>query len=302
MTNRRMVYASLIGTTMAWGGSFVAIKQALHYLTPLQLVWMRFIPASLTFVLLLWPSERKVVPALLRAHWRALSAMGLLGVVIYHLALNTGEQLIPAGTASMVIALNPAFVLLLSALVLHERVGWTQALGLGLAFVGLFVIVRYAGGGQVDFRYLRGVLITVIAPLAWASYTIISRPLAARYPALAITAIANILGTLPILLTTRGELFTRITRLPWDGWLSVLYLALICTVVGFTVWNAALRHLEASRAGSFVYLSPLWGVILSQVLLHEPMSPALLLGAAIVFGGVALVNRPSSAPASPRPD
>jgi drug/metabolite transporter (DMT)-like permease len=285
------VYAALVATTMGWGGSFVAIKQALHYLTPLQLVWMRFVPASLVFLLLLGLRERQAVWALGRAEWRSLTVMGLLGVVVYHMALNTGEQLIPAGTASLVIALNPAFVVLLSALFLRERVDWMQVLGLALAFWGLFVIVRYASGGQVDFRYLQGVLITVAAPLAWAGYTVLSRPLSKRYPALAITGAATFFGTLPILLTTRSELLSRIATLPWDGWLSVLYLALICTVAGFTVWNAALRHLEASQAGSFVYLSPLWGVVFSQVLLHEPMNPALFLGAAIVFGGVALVNR-----------
>jgi len=291
MKPRMWIYLALVATTMVWGGSFVAIKQALHYVTPAQLVVLRFVPASGVFAALLWHRERRTLPAMLRSSWPSLALMGLLGVVVYHMALNTGEQLIPAGTASLIIALNPAFVFFLSALFLHERITPTQWAGLCLAFAGLFIIVRFASGNNVDFRYLLGVLITIAAPLAWAAYTVLSRPLSQRFSPLAVTGIATIAGTLPVLVTIRPALLPIVLSMPPDGWASVLYLSLACTVVGFTVWNVALRHLEASHAGGFVYLSPLWGVVFSRFLLHEPASWALVAGAVVVFGGVILVSR-----------
>jgi drug/metabolite transporter (DMT)-like permease len=292
-----LIYAALIATTMVWGGSFVAIKQALHYLSPTELLFMRFAPAALAYGLLLMLSQRQALAGLLRAEWLALCAMGLFGVLIYHLAVYTGQQFIPAATASLVMALNPAFIFVMSVLFLGERVTWMRTLGLCVAFVGLFIVVRFASGEQVSFHYVRGVLITLIAPLAWAAYTVISRPLAARHPPLAVTGMGTILGAMPILgaapfLGTEDQtLLQALAFMPWDGWASVAFLALLCTVGGGTVWVAALQHLHASRVGVFMYLVPLWGVLLSQLLLGERLTLPLVVGAAVITGGVMMVNR-----------
>ena len=291
MPRRELTYAALVVTTMLWGGAFVAIKQALMYLTPLHLLAMRFLPASLAFTMLLGWRHRSTLGAMLRQDWLSLSAMGLFGVVVYHSALNTGEQLISAGTASLLMALNPAFIFLMSVLLGKERVTWTRCLGLLLAFAGLVVMVRFGSDSGIQVGMVRGVLITLIAPLSWAAYTLISRPLAARYPPLAATGLGTILGTIPILVTVDGALVERLTTMPWDGWLSIAYVALAATVGGVSMWVMALEQLEASRVGAFIYLVPLWAALLSRWLLGEPLTWSLGLGAALIILGVALVNR-----------
>jgi len=286
-----MLYAGLVLTTMIWGGSFVAIKRALCYIAPVELILVRFVPASLVFATLLWFGDRSAVREMVRKEWLSLGAMGLLGVVCYGWALNAGEQLIPAGTASLLISLNPLFIFALSALFLGERVAWQRVVGLGVALAGLFIIIRFASGDTIEFSYLRGVLITILAPLSWSVYTVVGRPLAKRYPPLAVTGAATILGTLPLLAAARLSLLHKLRLMPWDGWVSIAYLSLACTVAGFTVWSAALKRLEASRVAGFVYLVPVWGVTLSSVLLRESVTRPFIFGAAIVITGVALVSR-----------
>lgn len=286
-----MVYAALIATTMLWGGAFVAIKQALRYLNPLELLFMRVVPSALAFAVLLYVKQRGMLSELLRAEWRSLCLMGLFGGVSYHLTLNTGQQLIPAGTASVIVAMNPVFILLLSVWFLRQRVRWGQVLGLCIAFVGLFIVIRFAGGSHIDFGYLRGVLVTLGAPLSWAAYTLISGPLAARYTPLAVTGMGLMLGALPILCTSSPSLFHALAAMPWDGWASTAFLSLLCTVVGVTMWVTALRHLEASRVAVFHYLVPVWGVVLSRLLLDEPLTEPVIIGALVVILGVVLVNR-----------
>jgi len=285
------IYAALVATTIVWGGSFVAVKHALQFLSPLQLLVSRFVPAGIAFALLLWWRERTALARVLREDWQSLCLMGLFGVIVYHGALNVGEQLIPAGTASLLMALNPAFTFILSAWLLGERVTWTRALGLSLAFVGLFIVVRFARGDRIDLGYLRGVLITLLAPVSWAAYSVISRPLASRHPPLAVTGLATILGTLPIAATIRPALLQQVRAMPADGWASVAFLAFFATLGGGTTWVAALEHLEASRVGVFIYLVPLWAAVLSQVLLGEPITLPLVVGASVIIGGVMLVNR-----------
>lgn len=290
MRGKGLLYAALIATTIVWGGSFVAVKQALRYLSPLELLLMRFVPAALAFAALICWKEPTALAKLLRAEWRSLCLMGLFGVVVYHLALNTGAQLIPAGTASLIMAVNPAFIFLLSVLFLRERMTRIRVLGLCIAFLGLFIVIHFANSGEVDFHYLRGVWITLIAPLSWAAYTVVSRPLAAQHPPLAVTGMGTILGALPILCTARSSLFHGLAVMPWDGWASIAFLSLLATVGGVTVWVTALQHLDASRVGGFIYLVPLWGVLLSQLLLGEPLTLPMVIGALVVISGVVLVN------------
>ncbi len=291
MRDKGLIYAALLTTTIVWGGSFVAIKQALKYLSPLELLFMRFVPAAMAFALLLCLRNRATLVALVRAEWRSLCLMGLFGVVVYHLSLNIGEQMIPAGTASLVMALNPAFIFLLSVLFLGEQATRMRLLGLGIAFVGLVIVIRYAVGDAIDLHYLRGVLITIVAPISWAVYTVISRPLAAQYPPLAVTGMGTILGAMPVLGTANASLLRTAAAMPGDGWASVVFLALLATVGGVTMWVTALEHLDASRVGAFIYLVPLWGAILGQRLLGEPITLSLLIGAVVIITGVMMVNR-----------
>jgi drug/metabolite transporter (DMT)-like permease len=289
MNGKLIVYALLVATTVVWGGSFVAIKHALNYLSPLELLFMRFVPASLAFGLLICWRQRQNLTSLVRKEWWSLALMGFLGVPVYHLALNTGEQLIPAGTASLIMAAEPAFVFLLS-LQLGERLTWTRASGLLLAFAGLFVVIRFASGEHIDFRYLQGVLITLVAPVSWAAYTIVSQPLATKYSPLAVTGLGTIFGGLPVLLTGSTELLAKVALMPPDGWASIAYLGLLATVGGVTIWVMALQWLEATKVGAFIYLVPLWSAVLGKIVLGESITTALVLGAALVIGGVALVN------------
>ncbi len=291
MRDKGLIYAALLTTTIVWGGSFVAIKQALKYLSPLELLFMRFVPAAMAFALLLCLRNRATLVALVRAEWRSLCLMGLFGVVVYHLSLNIGEQMIPAGTASLVMALNPAFIFLLSVLFLGEQATRMRLLGLGRGFVGLVIVIRYGVGDAIDLHYLRGVLITIVAPISWAVYTVISRPLAAQYPPLAVTGMGTILGAMPVLGTANASLLRTAAAMPGDGWASVVFLALLATVGGVTMWVTALEHLDASRVGAFIYLVPLWGAILGQRLLGEPITLSLLIGAVVIITGVMMVNR-----------
>jgi len=286
-----MIYAALVAATVAWGGGFVAIKQLLDYLSPLELVLMRFIPSALSFAVLLWLRERETLYQLLRQEWLLLCLIGLFSVVVAELAVTFGQQWIPGGTGSLILASNPVFVVLLSALFLGERVTWTRALGIGLSSVGVFIVVRFASGGEIGFGYLGGVLVTMLTPLSAAISDVISRPLLRRYTALPVFGSAVLMGTLPLLLTARPTLLHKLQGMPIDGWLNIAFLSLGGTVAGFLAYGTALKHLGPSRTAAFSYLVPVWGVASSCLLLDEPFTPALVIGAMIIISGVVLVNR-----------
>lgn len=290
MKPTKTTYLLLVLVVLIWGNSFIAIKHAVQFLAPVELTILRFVPVALIFGVLLLTTRRLAFWQMVRRDWLGLVLLGLSGVVAYNLALNTGERRVPAGTASLIIALNPAFTFLLSVMFLKERPTVKKAMGLAIAFLGLYVIVRYASNQQVDFSYLRYVFITMLAPLCWAIYTILGKPLVARHPPLMVVGGAMMAAVVPLLFLIRGSFIAKLPTLPSSAWLSVAFLSLACTVFAFVIWFRALQRMEASRAASFVYLEPLFGVSFSKLLLDEPITLALLIGAALLVGGVYLIN------------
>jgi len=222
--------------------------------------------------------------------WR-LPLLGLIGAVLYNIFLGWGETRVAAGTASLIIALNPAFTYVLAVIFLGERFAWRRALGLAVAFVGLFVIVRWGSGRAMTLDDVGYAFITILAPACWAVYTVSGKALVARHPPLLVTGVSMIFAGLFSLAFVRPSLLAQLPALPAFFWWSVLFLALLCTVFAFVVWFSALERMPAGRVAGFVYLVPMFGVAFSRWLLDEPITPALVIGAAILIGGVWLVNR-----------
>ena len=293
MATQKKTYLALVLITILWGNSFIAIKHAVQLLTPMELTILRFIPAAVAFAALLLPTRRTSFWAMVRKDWPILTFLGLTGFVGYNIALMTGEQRIAAGTASLLVpSLNPVLIFLLSIIFLKERPTVKKVTGLILASIGLYIIVRYASGERIDFSYLLYVLVTLLAPICFTTYTILGKPLVAKYPPLQVTGGAAMAAAIPLLFLIDGDLIAKLPTLPATVWLSIAFLSFLCTVFAFVVWLWALQQMEASRVGSFTYLVPLFGVSFSQVILGESITPALAIGGVILLSGVYIINRP----------
>jgi len=293
MTTQKKTYLALVMVTIIWGNSFVAIKHAVQFLTPIELTILRFIPVAVAFVALLLPTQRAFFWAMARKEWPILILLGLTGAVCYNIFVMIGSQKIAAGTVSLIVPpLNPIFTFILSIIFLKERSTVKKMMGLVLASIGLYIIVRYASGERIVLSYLRYVLITMLAPLCFAFYTILGKPLVARYPPLQVTGGAMIAAVIPLLFLIDGDLVAKLPTLPASVWLSIAFLSFLCTVFAFVVWFWALQQMEASQVSSFTYLVPLFGVSFSQVILGESITPALIIGGAVLLSGVYIVNRP----------
>lgn len=281
----------LVIVTVIWGNSFIAIKHIVAHVTPLQLVAVRFIPVAITFAAWLLPTRGRRIWQLVRADGWRLALLGLIGGVAYNAFLAWGETRVAAGTASLIIALNPAFTYLLSVLFLEERFAWQRALGIAVAFIGLFIIIRWGSGQELTLDEVKYALITLCAPVCWAVYTVGGKRIVSRHPPLLVTAIAMSFAGLFSLTFVDAALLRQLPALPASFWWAVAFLALLCTVFAFSVWFGALKAMPAGRVASFVYLVPMFANGFSSLLLEEPITLGLIVGAAILILGVWLVNR-----------
>jgi drug/metabolite transporter (DMT)-like permease len=295
MQRNRITALKLVTTTFFWGGTFVAGKWAVREAPPLFVALLRFaIATTVLLAMVAWKRAREGASGGAFAprggrQWAGLFFLGLTGVFAYNYLFLEGLSLTTATNGSLIVALNPLLTALLSAMYLKERIRPIQVGGLFLALAGVGVVVT-DGSTEVLRRlsFNRGDLLLLGAPLAWALYTIVGKKILAFLPPLTATAYASLFGTLLLLPAAllEGPLSAGLSGLGFFGWLSVLQLALLGTVVGFVWWYDGVAELGAARAAVFVNLVPLFGVLLAALILSEPVGPAKIAGGVLVVGGV----------------
>jgi drug/metabolite transporter (DMT)-like permease len=274
---------------LTWGIAFVGIKEVLHELSPSTLTILRFAMADacLIVVLAAVPSTRPRFER--RDLWRVV-VLGITGVPMYHLSLNWGEQRTSASVAALIVATAPVMVALGSAGVLRERVTTRRWLGIALAFAGVVVLAtaHRTSGGTTS---ITGVLVAILAPVSWAIYTIVAKPLTERASSLQVTAAGMLLGSVTLLPLVSGRTFSELGDLSFAGWAWMLQLAVGSSVVGYFLFVWALARLEATKVAVFLYAVPVVAILSAWLILDEPLGGSVLVAAALVIAGVVLAQQ-----------
>ena len=304
MQRIRVTYLKLVMTTFFWGGTFVAGKWAVGEAPPFFVAFLRFAIASLVlWALVAWrrrgSDERFPLPEG-GAQWAGLFSLGLTGVFLYNFVFLTGLSWTSATNGSLIVAFNPLLTAVLSAWWLKERIRPVQAGGLLLALLGVGVVITRGSITVIrSFSFNPGDLLMLGAPLAWALYTIAGKKVLRCFTPLVATAYASLIGTVLLLpaAALEGSLLSGVHRLTVYGWISVLQLSLLGTVVGFVWWYEGVELLGASRAAVFVNLVPLFGVLLSALILSESLAVSQLAGGILVVLGVGIgtLGKPETA-------
>ncbi|MGH3004890.1 MAG: DMT family transporter [Gaiellaceae bacterium] len=283
-------HVSLALVVVVWAGAFAAIKALLDAGTSAEdVAILRYLVAAPGFALLLWFARG--LPGLRRGDVLRIVAAGALVVAGYHLSLNVGQRYTSAGTAALVVALAPSMTLGLSVAMGLEGLTARRTTGLAIAFAGVAVVVLLGEGDELSFDTARGPLIVLGAPVAFALYNVLLRPLLGRYGVLPLTATTSLVGTLALLPLVRPSTVEGLATMSAGDLALVLYLGVICTFFGYVAWNVGLRGLGPTRAVSYAYGIPPLAVVVGALTLDEPVTAWLVAGGVLVVAGVALAQR-----------
>ncbi len=267
-----------------WASAFAGIRAALKELEPGHLVLLRFLVAS--SALLAYALFKKLPPPAPRDLPRFF-LLGVLGVTGYHTALTYGEVTVSAGSAGLLIATSPIFIALFARFLLNERLPAAAWAGMGLAFLGAFLIALGEGGGV---RPEPGAALVLLAALSGSLYFVGQKPLFSRYPAASVTVYTMVLGTLPLLAFAPGFL-AELKTASKGALLSALYLGLFPGALAYLLWMQALSRVPAGLLGSTLYLNPTLAILIAWAWLGEIPHPLALAGGALALVGVAAVQR-----------
>lgn len=291
MLRRRLVYLLLAVLVVFWAGAFVAVRILVEHASALTVAFVRFVltTAGLLVVMAFVRPER---PRIEHGDRGKVAVLALTGVGFYHLALNYGEHFVSASVASLIVASMPVMVAILSPLLLDERPDRTEWAGILTALVGVAVLIlRGTPSAELRIDSVGGAAVIAIAPVSWAVYTLVGKPLVPKYGALYLTTITMGVGTAMLALVALPSTVRDLPRLTLGDWGWLAFLAFACSVYGYTVWLYALQTLEASKVAAWVYLVPLVAIVWGAVLLDEGVTGYVAVGGVLVLAGVLLTER-----------
>ena len=283
-------HLALVGVVVVWAGSFSAIKAALDEgVAAIDIAILRYAVAAPGFAFILW--RARGLPGLTRRDAIRVAAAGMLVVVGYHLFLNFGTRHTTSGVAALVVALAPGITVVLAVALGLDRIRFRHVVGLTLAFTGVVVVVGLGSGQSLSFEIAQGPLLVLGAPISFALYNVILKPLLGRYDLLALTAASSLVGTIGLLPLVRPSTVDAVADASPEVAGLVLYLGVLGTLLGYIAWNAGLRGLGPTRAVTYAYAIPPLAVLFGAILLDETITAWLVLGAALVVGGIVLAQR-----------
>ena len=161
------------------------------------------------------------------------------------------------------------------------------------SFVGILLLVSNGEffSGSWDTFILYGSLLMLMSALIWAAYSIWIKGMMRNFTPLAITTLAFVMGTIFLVPFSVAEWpWEALVSVSFEGWVSVLYLAIPSSVVAYFLYNRTIKVLPATTVGVLLYLIPVWGVFFDTILLGTPLTWVIIAGGALVIGGVALVE------------
>ena len=278
-----LAYAAAGLTLLVWSSSYAAISYGLQVFTPGELVLLRFSLASLCLGALVLMGFIKLPPL---RDWPALFLLGFIGNTLYQLCLCYAMTRLSAGAASVVISMIPGVTSVLAVLHLKERLSTRAVVGLGIAFAGT-LLVTLGRGHELHLEPMA--LLAFGAVVCSSVYFVWQKPLFARTSPLGVSAASIFTGTLGFI-PFGMHLPEKLALVSHAQLFSVLYLALVPTVIGYLSWSWALSRAPASRVSSFLYLQPLIACVIAWVWLGDIPTWLTVAGGTLAIAGVVLAT------------
>jgi O-acetylserine/cysteine efflux transporter len=269
-----------LAVVAVWGTNFVVIRIGLNHLPPLTFATLRFTFALLPAVFFL---KRPAVPWTNLAAYGALIGAGQFGLL--YIAIN---GFISPGLASLVIQTQVFFTIGLSMWLARERVRTFQLAALGLAAIGLVVIVAHTDASVTPL----GLGLILLAALGWAGGNMASKA-AGPVNMLAYVVWASLFSVPPLLVFSLvfegpAAILHGVEAADAATWAAVLWQSVGNSLFGYAIWGWLLSRHPAATITPMAMLVPVFGMGASAVFLGESLPSWKLLAAALVMSGLAL--------------
>ena len=286
----KTAYLALVIATLAWGGNAVAGKLAVGHISPMMLTFWRWFFAVVIIFSISMPQIRRDWPVA-RRNLPILAFLGLVGYVIFNGALYTAVNYTTAINVAVEQTLIPMLIFVFNFILFRMKVSWAQILGFSLTLIGGLITAAH-GDLQtlVTLTVNIGDAIMMIAILGYAVYTVALRwrPKLDWRTMMAIPALVALIFSIPLV----GWEYSA-GRAIWpdtEGWMVVLYTAVFASLVAQVLFILGVEKIGANRAGLFINLVPVFGTLLSVLIIGESLQVFHVVALALALGGIAIAE------------
>ncbi len=285
---------ALLTAVVLWAVSFVATKVALESAPPLGVVSLRLLISAVCFLPLIFATggTREL------GGWRVFRqffVLSLFGAGLHYATQTIGLQYTTASNASLYATTGPITIMLLSALVLGEKITRRKAAGVALAVAGVLVVMGPAKLTSLELdQHILGDFLVLVSLVMWGLFTVFGKRLTDRLGALRVTAWVTVIGA--TWMAPIGWAEMRLTgfepsALKLEAWAAIAFLGVGCSFLATLLYFVALGLSESQKVGVYLYLIPPLTAAFAAFFLGETITMNLVLGAVLVFAGVALTER-----------
>ncbi|MHA1153183.1 MAG: DMT family transporter [Alphaproteobacteria bacterium] len=267
-----------LAVPLVWGMGVVFSKAAIEHFPPILLMALRF---TVTALVLVW---------FVKPPWRVMGqlvAIAFISAAVQYSLTFNGLRGVDASTAVLVLQVEVPFLVLLGATLLHERVDARKWLGIAISLAGVGLI---AGEPRLDQAW-GSLALLVGGAFSWALGQVMVRRLGeiGGLTMIAWVAVFAAPQLFVFSLVFERDHLAAIASADWVVWSTVVYLGLVMTALGYSLWYSLIGRHPVSRVGPFLLLMPIFSVLGGMILLGETLTPMIALGGIIVITGVAVI-------------
>ncbi len=288
-TSDRKAYLALGIVCIVWGVSWVGTKEAVRYMPPFQMVGIRQILAGLAYIL--WFVFRgEAMPK--KKDWYPILLLSVLNFMISNGFATWGVKLTSAGLSAILGAIFPLWLVILLAFRGGQRIPCLAWIGILVGFGGVCIVFYEHLHEFFNPSFLGGVVLGLIASLAWAYGTIYTKSFALSFnPYQSIGWQMLISGVaLNIMATASGQVIP-IAEINLYTWGAILFLVIVSSIIAFIAYLYALQKLPTSLVSVYAYINPLVAVVSGSLFTGEPFTILIITGSLVTLTGVYIVNK-----------
>lgn len=280
MKPKHILFAFLVA--VIWGFNFVTIKTALNEVPPLLLATLRFILASVPLVFFIKKPQTS---------WKIIFGIGIsLGVLKFSLLFCGIHIGVTPGIASLALQMNVLFTVVLSTLLFKTDLNVNQILGMLISFGGIFII----GTNIQESSTFIGFIMIVTAAFSWAVSNILFKK-TGSVDMFALVVWTSLIPPIPLFILSyvfEGPtvILSSLQNISWIGYLSILFITGVATLIGSTLWGKLLQSYDASIVAPFSLLIPIFGISSSWLVLGEELTSTTAIASLVVLVGL-IINQ-----------
>lgn len=283
MTLKNSFHPYALTTILCWSSAYIFTRLTLQYFSAFSLGFLRYLIASLLLAIIAFITKMKAPK---RKDLPLFAAGGCFGFFLYMITYNTGQAIVPASTASFVIATTPVITAFFARIIFKEKLSPYKWAAIIIELAGVAILTLLGNGLSIN----TGLLWLFTAALVTSIYNLLQKKLTCTYSALQVSTYCIFFGTIMLAIFAPTAI-REIKVAPPIQCLYVLILAITASAIAYVSWAVAFaKAKQISQVSNYMFLMPILTSIFGLIFLKEVPDMATIIGGSVILIGVYIFN------------